>query len=104
MQYKLEFYVPDSHVDAVKDALFSIGAGKQGEYDETCWQCLGQGQFRPQANANPTIGQHGQLTVVNEYKVEVLCSAELIHLAVLKLKESHPYEEPAYNVIRLENF
>ncbi|ETO93250.1 NGG1p interacting factor 3 protein, NIF3 [Legionella oakridgensis] len=104
MQYQLIFYVPESHLDAVKHALFSIGAGRQGDYGETCWQTLGQGQFRPLAGANPAIGELGELTFVNEYKVEMLCSAELIHLAVQTLKEAHPYEEPAYAIMRLETY
>ncbi|WP_207384165.1 NGG1p interacting factor NIF3 [Legionella nagasakiensis] len=104
MEYQLIFYVPESHVDEVKQALFALGAGKQGAYSETCWQTLGQGQFRPLAGANPTIGESGELTFVNEYKVEMLCSAELIHLVVKKLKEIHPYEEPAYAVIHLESY
>lgn len=103
MYYQLSFYVPDSHLEEVKNALFDIGVGRQGEYDQTCWQCSGQGQFRPLANSNPAIGLHEELTFVPEYKVEMLCSEELIEIAVKTLKDLHPYEEPAYNVIKLES-
>ncbi len=67
-----------------------------------CWQCLGDGQFRPLAASNPTIGKQGELTFVREYKVEMLCDDEIISKAILTFKEAHPNEEPAYAVIRLE--
>lgn len=101
--YKIIFYVPESHLDLVKQALFDTGAGRQGDYDQTCWQCLGQGQFRPLAGANPTIGTLQKLTFVPEYKVEMLCSADFLTQAIQALKTSHPYEEPAFDVIRLED-
>ena len=101
--YKISFYVPESHLEIVKQALFDAGAGRQGDYDQACWQCLGQGQFRPLKGANPSIGTLQKLTFVPEYKVEMLCSGAFLNAAVQALKTSHPYEEPAFDVIRLEN-
>ena len=102
--YKLTFYVPESHVDSVKEALFQVGAGRVGDYEMTCWQCLGQGQFRPLATANPTIGKVEELTFVEEFKVEMVCSDELIKDVVNRLKAAHPYEQPGYFVTRTETF
>ena len=45
--YKLSFFVPPSHVEVVKDAVFAAGGGRIGNYDHCAWQVLGQGQFRP---------------------------------------------------------
>jgi hypothetical protein len=102
--YSLSFYVPDSHLELVKQALFDIGAGKQGNYENACWQCPGQGQFRPLQAANPAIGESGKISYVSEYKVEILCTSENIKQAVNTLKTTHPYEAPAYCVIKIENF
>lgn len=99
--YKLVFYVPVPDLEKVKNAVFSAGAGKIGEYQECCWQVAGTGQFRPSAAANPFIGQAGKLEQVEEYRVEMVCADELIHAAVQALKEAHPYEEPAYDVWQL---
>lgn len=104
MYYQLTFYVPETHLEIVKNALFAIGAGKIGDYDNACWQCLGKGQFRPLPGANPASGKHDVITYVTEYKVEMLCDVDLIHDAVHQLKESHPYEEPAYAVAKIEQF
>ncbi|KTD17143.1 hypothetical protein [Legionella jordanis] len=101
--YKLAFYVPESHLEQVKQALFKVGAGKQGNYENCCWQCLGQGQFRPLASANPAVGTIESLNYIAEYKVEILCPADCIKEAVEQLKKEHPYEEPAFEVIRLEH-
>lgn len=45
--YKICFYVPTSHADQVKSAMFAQGAGKIGNYSCCAWQILGQGQFMP---------------------------------------------------------
>lgn len=102
--YKLCFYVPESHLESVKSALFSAGAGKMGDYDSCCWQVLGQGQFRPLSGSQPYIGQQGKMEVVDEYRVELVCAEEHIHGAIAALKLAHPYEEPAFDVLPLITF
>tara|TARA_R110002072_G_scaffold303136_1_gene495260 strand:- start:25656 stop:25967 length:312 start_codon:yes stop_codon:yes gene_type:complete len=98
---KLTFYVPETHVEAVKDAVFLAGGGRIGDYDSCCWQCPGQGQFRPLAGADPFIGNTGQVEQVAEYRVEMVCHEELMTGVIMALKAAHPYEEPAYDVIQM---
>ncbi|WP_166269337.1 YqfO family protein [Marinobacter caseinilyticus] len=101
--YKLSYFVPETHLESTKEALFHVGAGQIGDYDSCAWQCLGQGQFRPLEGSQPHIGQHGSLETVSEYKVELVCDDDVIRRAVTALKLAHPYEEPAYDVYRLED-
>lgn len=98
---KLVFFVPKENVEQVKDAVFAAGAGKQGLYDQCCWQTLGVGQFRPLEGANPHIGSVNDVEKVEEYRVEMLCSESNIEKVIAALKAAHPYEEPAYDVIAL---
>lgn len=100
--YKLAFFVPVQDAEAVKEAVFATGAGRIGDYEACCFQTLGSGQFRPLAGANPHIGTVGDLARVEELKVELVCEDALIQAAVAALKLAHPYEEPAYDVWRLE--
>lgn len=102
--YKLSFFVPDSHVDGVKGAVFAAGGGRIGAYDHCAWQVLGHGQFRPLEGSQPFIGEAGQVEQVEEWKVELVVADELIVAVVAALKLSHPYETPAYEVVRLEEF
>ncbi|HET8848962.1 MAG TPA: NGG1p interacting factor NIF3 [Marinobacter sp.] len=102
--FKLCYFVPGSHLEETKQALFDAGAGKIGGYDQCAWQCEGQGQFRPLAGSDPFLGQQGRLETVREFKVELVCEDVRIHDAVAALKLAHPYEEPAYQVYRLETF
>jgi len=99
--YKLCFYVPESHLESVKSAVFGVGAGKIGKYDSCCWQVAGQGQFRPLAGSEPFLGQQGQVETVSEYKVELVCEKAHIRNAVEALRAAHPYEEPAWDVVEL---
>lgn len=98
---KLNFYVPESHLEAVKQALFAKGAGKVGDYDSCCWQTKGTGQFRPLEGSNPYLGQQGEVEQAEEYKVEMVCEDGLINAVLDELRRAHPYEEPAYDVVRL---
>ena len=101
--YKLAFFVPSSHVEPVKNALFAAGAGRIGAYDHCAWQVLGQGQFRPLDGSQPFLGRAGEIESVEEWKVELVVADELIRSAVAALKSSHPYETPAYEVCKLED-
>ncbi len=99
--YKLCFYVPESHVEPVKAAVFSTGAGRIGDYDSCCWQVLGQGQFRPLLGSQPFLGRQDVVEVVTEYRVEMVCQAQFVQAAVAALLEAHPYEEAAWDVVAL---
>ena len=99
--FKLSFYVPASHLEAVKDAVFNAGAGRIGDYEHCCWQTLGEGQFRPLSGSQPFIGTTGEVEKVEEYKVEMVCQRVVITEIIQALKSAHPYEEPAYDVMEL---
>ncbi|TBU72443.1 NGG1p interacting factor NIF3 [Pseudomonas daroniae] len=101
--YKFCFYVPESHLESVKSAVFVAGAGRIGDYEQCCWQTLGRGQFRPLEGSTPFLGQSGELETIAEWKVEMVVADELIHNAVKALKNTHPYEMPAFEVWRLSD-
>ncbi|KAM3433263.1 hypothetical protein MY4824_006046 [Beauveria thailandica] len=107
-RFSFIFHAPAAAVDACKAAIFKAGAGRHpgpGSYTECCWSVKGTGQFRPGATANPNIGSVGALEHVEEVRVETICVGEdVARRAVAALKETHPYEEPSYKVIRLEDF
>ncbi|MGO1502844.1 MAG: NGG1p interacting factor NIF3 [Marinobacter sp.] len=100
--YKVCYFVPETHLEKTKQALFDIGAGCIGNYNSCAWQCRGQGQFRPLEDSNPFLGDSGVLEIVNEFKVELVCRDDLIRQAVDALRQAHPYEEPAYEIYQME--
>lgn len=101
--YKLVFFVPETHLEPVKNAVFTTGAGKIGDYEHCCFETRGTGQFRPLAGAEPFIGEAGKVARVAEVKVELVCSAALLNDAVNALRTAHPYEEPALDVWPIMN-
>lgn len=102
--YKIVFFVPKTHKETVKQALFDAGAGRIGNYDSCAWETLGTGQFRAMQGANPFLGKIDQIEKVDEYRVELVCEDALIEDAIRAMKAAHPYEEPAYDVIKLAEF
>lgn len=100
--YQLYFYVPDTHLQQVKDALFNAGAGSQGLYEQCCFVSQGQGQFMPRTGSNSYLGEIDKLTSVNECKVEMLCPEAYKNEVKQALIGCHPYEEVAYGFIEIE--
>ncbi len=99
--YRLNFYVPEENLEEVKEALFAAGAGKIGNYEKCCWQVPGTGQFLPMENSNPAIGKQGKTEQLQEYKVEMVCSEQFVTAVVEALLKAHPYEEPAYDIVKV---
>ena len=46
----------------------------------------------------------GCLETLEEYRVEMVCEDDLIRQVVKALVQAHPYETPAYDVIKLVSF
>lgn len=100
--YLMCFYVPVPDCERVTNALFAAGAGRLGEYDHCAWRTLGQGQFRPLVGSHPHLGSQDTLQRVDEYKVELVCASGDLHAAIEALIAAHPYEAPAYHVIKIK--
>ncbi|AQP47811.1 hypothetical protein BW730_10210 [Tessaracoccus aquimaris] len=90
-------FVPLSHADAVRAALAGAGAGAMGAYTACSFSSSGEGRFRPEAGSTPFVGAEGQISVVDEVRVECVCPRELARAALEAMIAAHPYEEPAYH-------
>jgi hypothetical protein len=98
---KLIYYVPESHLESTKTAVFEAGAGGIGNYEHCAWQVLGTGQFKPVKGANPFIGEVGELEQLEEWRVETIVPEDRAANVAKALKASHPYEEPAFEFIQM---
>jgi len=96
-------FVPSTDAEKLKNALFSIGCGVQGNYDSCGYTLRGQGQFRPLEGSNPYIGTENQVEHVEEERIEMIYPAGLQRAVVQAVYENHPYEEPAFDLLPLEN-
>jgi structural hemagglutinin/hemolysin toxin protein RtxA len=102
--YQLYYYVPETHLEATKAAIFAAGAGTIGNYSQCAWETKGTGQFCPAAGSNPYLGATGIIEKVVEYKVETICSSDCLIAVLAALKAVHPYEQPAFGYVKLESF
>lgn len=98
---KLIYYVPESHLESTKLAIFEAGAGSIENYEHCAWQVLGTGQFKPIKGAHPFIGELGSLEQIPEWRVETLVPEDKASVVAKALKASHPYEEPAFEFIQI---
>lgn len=99
--YKIIVYVPEAHADILREAMGKAGAGKVGNYSYCSFSVKGVGRFKPEAGANPTIGEVGKVEEVFEERIEVVCVEEKLQDVLKAVKEAHPYEEPATDVYQL---
>lgn len=97
---QLIFYVPLTHAEIVKEAVFKAGAGQLGNYDCCSWETRGVGQFRALAGASPYRGDVGEIEEVEELKVELYCPESRLKEVIQALRESHPYETPAFFALK----
>ena len=100
--FKIVTYAPKADADLIREALDRGGAGWIGNYRQCTFNSPGEGTFQPNDGANPSIGQIGQLTRVEEVRIEMICSGDRLPSALASLREKHPYEEPAIDVLKLE--
>ncbi|GEE03422.1 GTP cyclohydrolase 1 type 2 [Gordonia spumicola] len=90
--------VPEGNVDQVSEAMFAAGAGAVGDYRDCRWGVVGTGQFRPVDGASPAIGGVGELTHVDEERLETVAPRRARSAVLAALRAAHPYEEPAFDV------
>ncbi|HEX8427061.1 Nif3-like dinuclear metal center hexameric protein [Hymenobacter sp.] len=100
---KLVTYVPATHTETVLAALYAAGAGQVGDYSACSFRMEGTGTFTPGAGTNPFQGEVGLPETTTEERVEVLLPLHLQSVALRALRQAHPYEEVAYEIIKLEN-
>lgn len=97
-QCKLVVFVPESHAEKVADAVFSAGAGRIGAYEQCSFRIAGQGTFFGTEYTDPVVGRKGRLERVDEIRIESVMPAdsETVRRVTQAVRESHPYEEPAF--------
>jgi len=100
---KLYTYVPKENKDKLLNALFAVNAGHIGNYSECSFSVDGIGTFKGNENSNPVIGEKNIRSSENESKIELIFPNYLETKILKTLKENHPYEEVAYEIITLDN-
>ena len=102
VQYKLVVFVPAAHADTLRTAMAAAGAGRIGDYEQCSFAVGGEGTFRGGPDTQPTIGSRGRFERVPELRMEMICSGNCLAAAIAALREVHPYEEPAFDLYRLD--
>jgi dinuclear metal center YbgI/SA1388 family protein len=100
---KLQTYVPKANAEALRQALFLVGAGHIGNYESCSFNVDGQGTYLGNENSNPVIGESGQLHTEDETAVSVTFQKHLEAEVIKTLFKAHPYEEVAYEITTLNN-
>ena len=100
---KLTTYIPKNKAEGLRKALFEAGAGAIGNYDECSFNIEGVGSFKANQDANPTVGQKGELRLEDEVQIGVIFPKHLESKVLKALFKNHPYEEVAYEVVSLDN-
>jgi dinuclear metal center YbgI/SA1388 family protein len=101
---KLVTFVPEANAEKLLDALAAAGAGEIGDYARCAWTAAGVGTFLPLPGASPTIGAVGEVTRVDEIRIEMVLSRAARDEVIHALRTAHPYEEPAFDVFELASW
>lgn len=98
---KLVVFVPDVDLAKVSDAMFAAGAGKIGQYEQCSFRVPGTGSFFGNDSTNPTVGVKGRRENVSEWRLEVVVPEKCVDAVIAAMRQSHSYEEPAFDVYPL---
>ena len=98
---KIIVTIPVENVNEVRNAICEAGAGIIGNYTYCSMSTKCVGTFRPTDEANPYIGEKNNLEFVEEEKLEVICDVNIVKKVISELRKTHPYEEPAIDIIPL---
>jgi len=101
--YKLIVYIPKGHEDKIFKALVAAGAGHIGNYSSCSYRTEGVGTFIPEEGTHPFIGEQGKLEEVDEIKLGTLVPKSILNKVLKTLIKVHPYEEPAYDIMPIDN-
>lgn len=99
--FKLIVYVPNSHADAVRQALGDAGAGVIGNYSHCSFSTPGIGRYKGNDDTNPFIGKKGEYCSAEEERIEVSVNEDVLESVISEMKKVHPYDEIAFDVYRL---
>lgn len=100
--YKLVVFSPATHADDIRQTLEKAGAGAIGDYVGCSFSASGIGRFTPVEGAKPFIGEMGKSEAVEEERIEVVVPGPIRSKVLKAMLEVHPYEEPAYDLVVLD--
>ncbi len=100
---KLVVYVPPESEVKVRLALGKAGAGKMGNYDCCSFVSKGVGHYRPLAGTRPYKGKTGKIEDADELRIETVCYEKELPKVLKAMRQAHPYEEVAYDIVPLLN-
>lgn len=100
------FTVPETHANAVREAMGKAGAGRVGNYSYCSYSVKGIGRFMPNSGSDPYLGKEGIFEEVIEERIETVCDRAILEFVLEEIKKAHPYEEividiyPVYEIGR----
>ena len=100
--FQLAVYVPLNSSSRVKKSILEAGAGRIGNYTDCANSFQVKGQFKPQDNSNPAVGQKYKKNRTDEEKLEFLVDGHNLTNTLIAMQAAHPYETPIYTVIELD--
>ena len=100
---KLVVFVPNDHVKAVQDAIFSAGGGAIGDYSECSFNLKGTGTFKAGDETDPFVGEKGERHHENETRIEIEYDKWKEGAILAAMRRAHPYEEVAYDIYEMKN-
>ncbi len=101
MNFKIIVFTPLSHCNEIRKVIGDAGAGHIGNYSHTSFSSRGIGRFKPNGKAKPHIGTAGKIEEVEEERIEFICPKKIAKEIITLIREVHPYEEPAIDIIPL---
>jgi len=99
--YKVMVYGPETTLQEILRGVAHLRLGQLGNYDS--WSIISPvtESFRPLEGSQPTHGKAGELQQVASCRLELQCKENELGKLLDQIRELHPYETPAIEVLEL---
>ncbi len=102
--FKISVSVPKSHSEKLMDAIDNVNFNQYDNYRRAFSIIEGKGTWIPLKNSNPHIGKINEVSIVDEIILSFITREENLKQVLNAIKETHPYEEPAIDVIECKDW
>ncbi len=102
--YRIGVNIPPEFLEGMMDSLEAAVQPLYPGYSRAFCYWPVKGTWRTLEGSNPYNGRVGEITVADEIRLEFAVKEDDLRIAVETVRDNHPYEEPAIDVIPMADW
>ena len=97
--FKIVVYIPEDHSQRMMESVNDVITPFYDGYDMCFSISKVTGSWRPLEGSHPFLGEIGEVETAEELRIEFIVRKDEVSQVLRVIRDIHPYEEPAIDVI-----